>query len=212
VAISRSKITLFALVIGAGAWATWDLYGPRSHSLRDVQADEVGRLETEMWRSYYGHQRLLLFRQLAALLRQQYDLPLLRSYRAAYDAAKGAAVFQHGKDRADYERALPDVEAFYRIIRQSSTEQFDPHQAAKLELEWWIVHRQRDRHAPEDLARSLAALQAELYHLPTERFVRHAQLRAEAMLLRDRSAASGAVSEETWREIERMLGASWRAL
>jgi hypothetical protein len=35
---------------------------------------------------------------------------------------------------------------------------------ARLELEWWIVHREVDDHPPGDLEAALAALAAELYH------------------------------------------------
>ncbi|HYE12907.1 MAG TPA: hypothetical protein VD968_00510 [Pyrinomonadaceae bacterium] len=37
-----------ALLLALLAWAAFDLYGPRSTSLRDFDADEVARLETAM--------------------------------------------------------------------------------------------------------------------------------------------------------------------
>jgi len=55
----RAKIFVAAVGVVL-AWAAWDLYAPRSHSLRDFQPDEVGRLETAMWKSYYAHERLPL--------------------------------------------------------------------------------------------------------------------------------------------------------
>src|SRR5262245_32561206 len=111
-----------------------------------------------MWRSYYAKQRLKLFNELALLLRQQYDLPLVRSYVVAYHAAKAAFVFKDGAGRADYERALPDLLAYYGAIRKVSQTPFDVDRAARMELEWWIVHRERKKHAAGDLARALAEL------------------------------------------------------
>ncbi len=118
------------------------------------------------------------------------------------------------KDRgqSDYEKALPEVVKFYAAIRRVSSEPFDVERAARLELDWWIVHRERAAHAREDLDRKLAELQGELYHLPAERVMEHARLRAEAMLLRDRAAENGAPTGEEWAEIDRLLRSSWRSL
>ena len=194
------------------AWAAYDLYAPRRTSMRDFDADEVARLETAMWRSYYSRQRVKLFRELAELLRTQYRLPLLRSNAVAYRAAKAAFVFKDGRSRADYERALPDLVSFYQSIRAVSDTDFDVERAARLELEWWIVHRERRRHAPGDLDRALADLQAEIFRVPAERFAEHARLRAEAMAIRDTKAEQGGVNEEDWRRIDELLHQSWRSL
>jgi len=72
----------------------------------EFDADEVARLETAMWRSYYEKQRLRLFNQLSELLRTQYHMPLIRSNQVAYYAANAAFVFKDGKERADYEKAF----------------------------------------------------------------------------------------------------------
>ncbi|HEX8188419.1 MAG TPA: hypothetical protein VF586_08710 [Pyrinomonadaceae bacterium] len=201
-----------ALILVLLAWAAFDLYAPRRTSMRDFDADEVARLETAMWRSYYSRRRLKLFRELAELLRTQYRLPLLRSNAVAYRAAKAAFVFKDGRSRADYERALPDLVSFYNSIRAVSETDFDAERAARLELEWWIVHRERRAHAPGDLGRALADLQAELFRLPSDRLAEHARLRAEAMEIRDTRADAGGVTEEDWRRIDELLHRSWRSL
>ena len=164
-------------------------------------------METRMWKSYYAHERVALFGQLAETLRSQYHLPLLRSYVVAFQAARAAAVFQRGRSHEDYEKALPQVRAFYAAIRRDSREAFDVERAARLELDWWIVHRERESHPKPDLVRKLAELQAELYGMPAERMMKHAALRADAMLLRDSGPDAGG-----WIEIERLLRASWGSL
>src|SRR6267142_2540060 len=80
---------LFAIV---AVWVAEDLLLPRSANIRDFDPDEVGRLETAMWRSYYARERAALFNQLAETLRTQYHLPLVRSNAVAYQAAKAAFV------------------------------------------------------------------------------------------------------------------------
>jgi hypothetical protein len=165
-----------------------------------------------MWKSYYAHERLPLFNQLATLLRRQYGLPILRSHVVAYHAARGAVVFQRGHAHADYEKALPEIVAFYSGIRRVSSEDFDVHQAARRELDWWVIHREREAHPTGDLDRSLAALQAELYHLSEDQLTEHARLRAEATRLCDSLVAKGNSTAQEWTEIERLLRSSWRSL
>ncbi|HYN85054.1 MAG TPA: hypothetical protein VER32_07375 [Pyrinomonadaceae bacterium] len=210
----RRRVLLAALVVAASvaAWVAHDLYAPRRTELRRFDPDEVARLETEMWRSYYARERVRLFRQLSELLRTQYRLPLWRSNRVAYHAARAAFVFKDGRSRADYERALPDLRAFYTSIRDVSDVEFDVERASRLELEWWIVHRERARRPPEDLTRTLAELAAELYRVPPEKLSEHARLRADAMKVRDEAAARGGVSEQDWQRIGDLLRRSWQSL
>ena len=199
----------FAVVL---VWLAIDLYGSRTAHLRDFDADEVARLETAMWRSYYSRQQVRLFLELGELLRKQYNMPAARSNLVAYHAAKAAFVFKAGKQRSDYEKALPDLVKFYQAVRDVSDTPFDVNRAAKLELEWWIIHRQRSQHVEGDLARSLAELQAELYHVPVEKLIEHGHLRAEAMTIRDNKAEAGGVTEEDWAKIAGLLRGSWRSL
>ncbi|HYP26645.1 MAG TPA: hypothetical protein VE262_08010 [Blastocatellia bacterium] len=189
-----------------------DLNAPRSASLREFDPDEVARLDTAMWRSYYAKERLRLFSQLSELLRDQYNLPFLRSNVVAYKAARAAFVFKDGRGRDDYNKALPYLVSYYSSIREVSDVPFNVDRAAGLELEWWIVHRERKKHAPGDLERALAELAAEIYQMPVEPFMDHARLRAEAMEIRDTKAEAGGVSEEDWSRIDELLHASWRSL
>jgi hypothetical protein len=208
----RVLIVSILIIIPLLTWAAIDLYAPRTAHLRDFDPDEVARLDTAMWRSYYAKQRVRLFNQLAETLRTQYHMPLIRSNRVAYHAAKAAFVFKDGKQRSDYERALPDLIEFFSAIREVSDIPFDVHRAAQLELEWWIVHRERAHHQQGDLARALAELQAELYHVPVEKLLEHGRLRAEAMEIRDSKAESGGVTEADWAKIDELLRGSWRSL
>jgi len=193
-------------------WAGADLTVPHRSSLARFDGHEVGRLETAMWRSYYGHRRVALFGQLLELLRRQYGLPFWRASLAAWHAARAAVVFQRGHNRAEYELALPDLRDYYALIRRSSDTPFSVETAARLELEWWIVHRERASQAPRALEQRLAALQAAIFGRPESLFVEHARLRAAAMLLRDAAQDKGGVSEQDWRTIGDLLDASWVSL
>lgn len=208
----KIKKILLVIIVVLAAYAAYDLFVPRSSKMRSFDPDEVARLDTAMWRSYYARQQVKLYNQLTELLRTQYNLPFVRSNTVAYQAAKAAFVFKGGHNRQDYEKALPYLLSFYASVRKVSDIPFDVDRAARLELEWWIIHRERDKHTPGDLARALADLQAELYQMPAERFAEHARLRADAMTIRDTKAEAGGVTEADWAKIDDLLHASWRSL
>lgn len=208
------KILLGLTIAGVllGAWIAFDLYKPHKIDIRAFDADEVARLDTAMWRSYYTRERVKMYRELTELLEKQYKLSFWRSQLIAYYAAKSAFVFKDGKTREDYEKALPDLEKFFGEIRDISTTDFDVKQAAKSELEWWIVHRQRKQYKEVDLAKALAEAAAEVYKIPVGNLMEHGNLRTEAMKIRDTKAESGGVSEEDWQKIDELLHESWRSL
>ena len=208
----RAALVLGIVACALAFWIVIDMTDPRRHDLRDFDGHEVGRLETAMWRSYYEHHQVLLFRDLTVLLQRQFHLPFWQSVSGGYHAARAAVVFHGGHSHADYERALPDLNQYYRLIRRASETPFDAGRAASLELDWWIVHRERAQHPPGDLTLGLARLQAEIYQMPEERFLEHAAARAEAMLLRDSRAEAGGVSEDDWRRIGELLDRSWTSL
>ncbi len=210
--MKRLGVLVVLIAAGTAIWITADLRKSVSVDLRDFDPQEVARLDTEMWRSYYAKQRLKLFNQLAYVLRRQYHMSLARSYVVAFHAAKAAFVFKDGHERSDYERALPDLLSYYQSIHDVSRTPFNVQQAAELELEWWIVHRERDRNADGALAQALANLAGEVYQLPSGKFAEHGRFRAEAMEIRDGSAERGGVSEADWDRIHGLLSRSWLSL
>jgi hypothetical protein len=208
----KIKWVILGILAAAILYAVYDLFIPFTSHLRKFDPNEVARIETAMWRSYYNRERFNLFNQLSELLRTQYNLPYLRSKWVAYKAAKAAFVFKDGHTREDYEKAIPQLESFYSDIRRVSDIPFDVGRAARLEVEWWIIHRQRKDHQPDDLVKALADLQAEIFQMPAERFMEHARLRAEAMTIRDTKAEEGGVTEQDWSRIDELLHASWQSL
>lgn len=208
--LARVMAVVLVLLVGG---VLFDLYYPRTSRMREFDPDEVARLETAMWRSYYEQQHLRLFNQLSELLRTQYHMPPLRSNQVAYHAANAAFIFKAGNTRADYQKALPELKKFYGEIRKISDIPFDVDRVSEKELEWWIIHRQRAQHQPGDLDRALAELQAEIYRVPVDRLMEHGRLRAAAMAIRDAKAEQGAlVTEADWARIGELLRQSWRSL
>ena len=205
---------LLALLI----WIGVDLFVPRRHSIRQFDPSEVARLETAMWRSYYDQHPVRLFWQLAGGLRQQFHAPFWRSFGLAFQATKAAFVFKQGHSRPDYRRAIPTLTSYYAAIQSLTVERFDVPKVAGLELEWWIVHRERERYSYDDLANALVRTSAALYDQPAAPFVTYGRLRAEAMRLCDEvrpglaGQQPGGATEADWQQIERTLNRAWREL
>lgn len=212
----QRRISLRAVILAILAllllYVLVDLFWPFHRDLRQLNPEETGKLETAMWRSYYDREPVQLFFQLAELLRTQFQFPLLRSYRTAYFASRAAFVFKDGSNRREYEQALPYLESYFGAIRGIGNLEFNVQRAARLELEWWIVHRERDRNPPGALDRACAEAAAALYQVSPDSTREHGRLRAAAMIIRDARAASGNVSEKDWMLIESLLCECYRSL
>lgn len=202
-------LILFSLLI---AWIVIDLFIPIKTDIKKFDPAVVARLDTDMWRSYYDRKPLKLFTQLAKLMRKQFHAPFWRSQLMAYYAAKAAFVFKDGKDRADYEKALPDLQKYYTVIHRMSSINFNVKKAARLELEWWIVHRQRAQHQGGDLEKALAESAAAIYNIDPGILYDYAKFRAAAMDIRDTEQEKGGVSEADWQQISDLLHQCWQSL
>ena len=191
-------------------WILTDLYWPRQVDLRQFDPVGVARLDAAMWRSYYDRRPLLLFWQSAQLCRQQLKTPFWRSFVIAGHAAKAAFVFKDGTTRTDYARALPDLAAFYGDIARLSTRSLNVSEAARNELEWWIIRRERDRHPPAEWAALQTRIAAGVYHLPLSTCVPYGQFRTQAMLLRDQKGDH--ITDRDWQQIQTLLTEAWQSL
>jgi hypothetical protein len=209
--LSRRSV-LFALFTVVVVYIGVDLFWTFHRDLRQFDPVAMGRLETAMWRSYDDQKPVKLFFELAEMLRSQYQFPYFRSLLGAYYAAKAAFVFKDGKQHADYERALPTLETYFATIHRTGNIDFDIKNAAKLELEWWIVHRQRERFGKAALDTACANAAAAIYQVSPDSTFEHGKLRADAMVIRDTQAAAGGVHEEDWAEIDRLLQACYSSL
>lgn len=202
-------LTLVSLLL---AWVVADLSWPVQSDIRSFDYRQIARMDARMWKSYYAREPVKLFGQLARLLREQYGAPFLRSHLIAYYAARAAFLFKDGHNRREYEKALPPLTRLYAQINRMSRQPIDADRAARLELEWWIIHRQRKHHRPGDLERALARTAAAIYHQPAQAMLPHARYRAAAMHIRDTKAANGGLQAGDWRQIEALLLSSWREL
>ena len=208
----KKRWIVLGIVVMVAIWMVTDLSAARKTDIRDFDPDEVARLDNAMWRSYYAKEPIRMFFQLAELLRSQYHFLYLKSHLVAYHAAKAAFVFKNGSKRSDYEQALPNLLQYYSLLRDISVSAFDVKRAAELELEWWITHRQRELHQPDDLGAAVTDAAAEFYRVPADKLMEYGRYRAAAMTIRDDKANAGGGTEEDWKKIETLLHDAYRSL
>jgi hypothetical protein len=93
---------------------------------------------------------------------------------------------------------------------------FVPARAARLEVEWWRVHRELQHDAardPAELGEAVAALYAYTYDTPIEGVRESGELRADAMRICDRWVASGCdLNDPMVNDMRRSLLRSYRSL
>jgi hypothetical protein len=170
------KHLALVLVIGLLIWIISDLSIDRNVNLRKFDLRQIAQLDANMWRSYYEKKPLLLFWQLAYLTRQQADAPFWRSILLAFYAARSAFIFKEGTNRTGYAKALAPLESYYQQLYQLSDTPFNVREAARTELEWWIIRREREKHSIREWTRLQAQVASQLYRLPPENFHEYARL------------------------------------
>jgi hypothetical protein len=172
----------------------------------------VGRLEQQAWAAYYWRQWPQLFDLLLRLSRGQFGLSLPQAIYGSYLATQAQIVFARQGDRdgiaEDYMRR------FYEYVREPTGGRYDPSRAAALELEWWVVHRNRERYPDHSaLAAALAATYAEVYQTPADRLLPAGEARAAAMDLSDQWNREGKLADSPLLDqIASLLVQSYQAL
>jgi hypothetical protein len=155
----------------------------------------VGSLETTAWVTYYRHEWLPFLRAAVALTRHTFGLPWPETLRGAWLVLRANQLWAPYPNN-DPDGARAAMQRFYTLVKGRHGEGFDPVTAARLEVEWWRVHRE---HKHDDsggadegpLIEALTALYAYVYGAD-EAAVRPAgTFRAEAMRYSDRWVREG---------------------
>jgi hypothetical protein len=197
----RKMVLVSALlaILPIAAFACW----PRRADLRAFDSAGMARLETAMWRDYYEKRYGALFYHLYELSRTQFGFSPLDSLRIALSAAKAAKAFQPTRTRGEAAAALPELAAYYALLRPAAPAAFDTDKLARLELDWWQARREAA--GPRDYGRTIAEVAALTYgKSPDDPAIAASGVaRAEAMAYRD--ARREGMTERDWAEIERQL-------
>jgi len=195
--------TILAVVLATFVWFQDAVSKP---DMTGFNPQEMGQLESAMWRSYYeGHWPQLAW-QTKEVACGQYGVSWWNGARLSLHAARSALFFRRYTEDP---RCLPELEQYYAIIWNETGRKFDIRTAAALELQWW---KERRRHvAPQDYARNIAQVTALVYRVPEETVLPAARMRAEAMAYRD-ARRDGKMTDADWQEIARQLMLAYASL
>ena len=109
----------------------------------------------------------------------------------------------------DPDGARATMRRFYALVARTNGEAYDVDEAARLEVEWWRVHRHLQRDAPDEDRRTLddalTALYAHVYGVAPETVRPAAEQRAEAARISDRWVDDGCDPESSALPVERAL-------
>jgi hypothetical protein len=175
-------------MIGRGVLA------PRRH--RDFDPRKVGTAERDAWVAYYEHKWLRLLRSSVQLVHWAFRMRPRATLRGAWHVLRANQLWAPVPDN-DVEGARRHMERFYAIFRQETGELIDPAVAARLEVEWWRIHRslQRDPAGTgstvAELSDALSKLYAYVYRVEESVLAIAAQERAAAMVTSDTWVAAG---------------------
>jgi hypothetical protein len=162
--------------------------------MRDFDPRLVGRLETDAWMAYYRREWLRLLRASVRLTRHTFGLSWSRTLYGAWLVLRANMLWAPYPDN-DPDGARECMLRFYRLVSVHHREWFDVHKAARLEVEWWRVHRIHQREQPgsavDPLVDALVALYAHVYRVDPAAVRTAAEQRALAMDLSDRWVEEG---------------------
>ena len=185
---------------------------PAGHAFDPVL---VGGRELDAWVAYYRHDWLRLMVASVGLVRVGFGMGWWHTTAAAWH------VFRANRHWAPYPDNDPDaarrsMTRFYALVAATGGVSIDAAHAARLEVSWWELHRQRQHRRLADdsqLESALADLYAYAYGVPRDAMLEAARWRVMAMDLSDRWVADGRRRDDPllWQE-RRALVRSYTAL
>jgi hypothetical protein len=182
---------------------------------RDFDPDALGQAECDAWVAYYRREWRRFLQAAVAMVRLGFGMPRPQTLLGAWYVLRANQVWAPFPDN-DPARARRFMRRFYGLVIRHDGLTLDPAEAARLEVEWWRVHRQHQRAdelTEDDLTAALVDLYSYVYG--TERAAVHeaARQRVVAMAHSDAWVAGGCRDDDPELAAERAaLLASYRAL
>lgn len=187
--------------------------------------NKVAYYEKAGWEAYYDRNWLRVFGLMVQLNREEFSMPLLTAIAAAIDIVRASLAFKPVEN--DLPAATAHLSRFYEKARRSTPLQTDAPTLARLEMDYWVVHRQLalarmnhsetfDPASSEDIApmvEALVNLHAALFPGTPASIRRSAELRALAAKTVDR--ITGKYSDDfqkDWLLIENLLQQAYREI
>lgn len=152
--------------------------------MRNFDPRQVAYYEKESWVAYYQRRWFRLLRLLIGLIRSTFGLSLLQAMYISIPSTRAQIAFAPQDN--DVPKAIDQMRRFYTYIKQVHHEDFDPDEAARLEVNWWVAHRKYFGHSHNpEVIEAVAKLYAAAYQISIDRVRDAATHRAQAMVYSD---------------------------
>ncbi len=173
----------------------------------------LARLEAAAWIGYYRREWFRVLAASVGLVRCGFALSWPKTLWGAWLVLRANQLWAPFPDN-DPDGARRLMTKFYALAGGSGAA-FDPNEAARLEVEWWRIHRalQHGSRGNGELGNAVAALYAYTYDRPIDDLRESGELRAEAMRLCDAWVEAGCeLNDARLTEMRRCLLRSYRSL
>jgi len=152
----------------------------------------VGRMETALWVTYYRREWVRFLVLSVRVVRSTFGMDWIRTVHGAWLVLRANQLW--APTQGDPDGARRCMSRFYGLLRLTYGEPASPVHAARLEVEWWAVHREQQRGDDGDsgpLVTALARLYAYAYGVDEAAVRPAAEHRARAMDISDQWVAEG---------------------
>ena len=161
--------------------------------LRSFDPVLVGRLECALWMAYYRRRWPQFLVLSVRVVHAAFRLNWIRTLHGAWLVLRANQLWAPADNDPDGARRC--MRRFYALLRIAHGEPANPARAARLEVEWWRVHRAH-QHGETDgdvspLVTALSRLYAEVYGRPEAELRAAALHRARAMDVSDEWVGQG---------------------
>ncbi|MDP9116075.1 MAG: hypothetical protein M3O28_02210 [Actinomycetota bacterium] len=182
---------------------------------RDFDPAALGRRETDAWAAYYRRDWRGVLTASVAMVRLGFGMNWARTLRGAWFVLRANQAWAPYPDN-DADAARAQMRRFYALVARDGGLSLDPAVAARLEVEWWRVHRARQHglHGTDsELVRALVDLYSYVYRVDRASVTSAATHRVLAMAHSDAWVAAGCALTAPLLDLERAeLVASYTAL
>src|SRR5256886_14465544 len=162
--------------------------------MRDFDPVRLGNAETDAWVGYYLRKWGLVLRASVTMVRVGFGMSWPDTLRGAWWVLRANQLWAPFPDN-DPDGARAYMRRFYALVARTSHENFDVDEAARLDVEWWRVHRVL-QHAERGagiglLVDAFTALYAHVYSVPLPAVREAAEGRGGGTQVSDRGGADG---------------------
>lgn len=161
-------------------------------TMRAFDPRVVARRECGAWVTYYRRQWVRFLLYAIGMVRSGLAMSWPRTVYGAWLVLRANQLWAPAQGN-DPDGARRCMRLFYELVSRDHHDTFDTAEAARLEVEWWRVHRQTKDSADggAGVVAALTALYAHVYRLPAATVRLAASERAAAMMISDAWVADG---------------------